>query len=237
MEHSTPNRTVPILGILGVLVSTGAAQAQLVTYAFTGNSMAPTSKNAHVNASDLTQSWGGTPTFNTAGNPAGPSLETTGNITGSMSPYSTYYAFSLQAGTDPGYGQLKFQAGDTLTFYLGSEYRGGSYTVGYQVSWSTDNVNFTTLGSGTYTNPAKRVLDWAAQQSISLATLDIQSNPTMVYFRLYIGDNSNASADLALVDALVVNGSVVPEPAVSAAAVGLGLLGLAAFHRRRRNAA
>lgn len=213
------------------------AQSSLLQYAFS-STVAPTAKNDWVNASDFGRSWGGSPIYGSGytpplNYPAPPSLQAGSSSLGASSG-TTYFSFNLQASSDALHNQLVFGTGSSISFYLGA-YQSGekAYTVSYDVQWSTlPNSGFASLGTGGWTGQ-KNLLTWRPQVSMSLSALGVHSNPTTVYFRIYLWDNVNTGSDYALVDNVTVTGAVVPEPAPGALLAGIGLVAVYGCRRTR----
>jgi hypothetical protein len=212
-----------LVGILLIGITASVRADILIQYAFPQNvdqtnlattvaaSLSASLFNVYSNATSYA-----TPShlaYGTVGNPAA-NANKSGNIWLGQSATNGFYGFTLSI--DPGYSvditDVRFDGRAT-----------GTGVTNYLTQYSTDNLNFFTLGSGTYANDST----WRT----NICNTSVPSGLTgTTYIRIYgFGQNSGGFN----VDNVTLNGTVmaIPEPASMALLVlGLGAL---AFARKR----
>ena len=135
---------------------------------------------------------------------------------------NTYFSFSLSldTGAETAYSITDVSLGSRST---------ASGPVGLGLYFSTDDANFSAVGSSLAVNPDG---NWAAAD-FSGANISLPNDGSTVYFRLYGSGGSSTSSSNWRIDDLAVTISPVPEPSVFALSLLGGATLLPGFRRRK----
>ena len=204
------------------IVSTGA-NAQLLVYDFTSESVAPTENATNVSGGDFSSLGGGTTSSGSPVAPVGTSRSFYFYDSGWTS--ENYFQFTISAAS--GY-EISLSG---INFYYRSTSTG---PVTFDIRSSSDSYA-SSLANGSLNNDS----DWySATNSVTLSGI---SNTTVRIYASTTGNSSATGGGTLRIDDVDVLGSVnlsaVPEPSTYAALAGLTILGFAAYRRRHRNAA
>jgi len=263
MKNSSASlSSLAILGA-ALLAITGTASAQmLVQWNFNGGNgtfssvAAPTSSAANVVGSNATETGVSFTSNETAGGNQNRISVGGGGLTGSLSS-GVYLEFTLTA--DPGYflniSSLSYIQATTVAATGATDRRSfsrvadsvtGNFTTpsGFASLTASGAAITNTTGTATVVDSGltaeTRVLTVSTNPGSALATYTAgfsgpsYSNLSSYTFRLYAYDNTTApNARTAFDDVTIYGTAVIPEPSTYAL-LGVGLLGLAFYRRRRK---